>query len=115
MLLLAMLLLSAMAAATAAILAPLIAGLSLDHASLMPCEWSLWPGVHARSLRQARLIPPCARAPLAGRQLLQALRVPLRHDMYVFAAGMYTLWALGRVASWLCRMAGAADMSGALP
>lgn len=45
---------------------------------------------------------------------MQALQVPLRHDMYVFAAGMYTLWALGKVVSWLWRMASAANMSGSL-
>lgn len=49
----------------------------------------------------------------AGRQLLQALRVPLRHDMYVSAAGMYTIWAGGKVVFWVCRMANAADLSGA--
>lgn len=36
----------------------------------------------------------------AGRLLLSLLHVPLRHDMYVAAAGCYALWALARLIGW---------------
>ena len=36
----------------------------------------------------------------AGRLLLCILHVPLRHDVYVAAAGCYALWALARLAGW---------------
>ncbi|CAL5223373.1 g5878 [Coccomyxa viridis] len=35
-----------------------------------------------------------------GRLLLSLLHVPLRHDMYVAAAGCYALWALARLIGW---------------
>ena len=36
----------------------------------------------------------------AGRLLLSLLHVPLRHDVYVAAAGCYALWALARLVGW---------------
>ena len=48
----------------------------------------------------------------AGRLLLTALHLPLKHDLYVTAAGCYTLWALVRLLGWARSVAMSADMAG---
>jgi hypothetical protein len=49
----------------------------------------------------------------AGRLMLHAMRVPLRHDMYVYAAGGLGLWISCKVLSWLWRVAASANATGA--
>ena len=48
----------------------------------------------------------------AGRLLLTLLHVPLRHDLYVAAAGCYTLWALARLVGWARSVAMSPSMAG---
>ena len=45
--------------------------------------------------------------------MLQAMRVPLRHDMYVYAAGALGLWISIKVMGWLWRVAASANATGA--
>ncbi|CAL8470841.1 g10383 [Coccomyxa elongata] len=49
---------------------------------------------------------------LTGRQLLTLLNVPLRHDMYVIAAGCYSLWASCKAAAWLWRVTSSSNLAG---
>ncbi|KAK9904177.1 hypothetical protein WJX75_006045 [Coccomyxa subellipsoidea] len=51
---------------------------------------------------------------LTGRQLLTLLNVPLRHDMYVIAAGCYLLWATCRVLAWLWRVTSSSNLAGVM-
>jgi len=51
----------------------------------------------------------------AGRLLLTALHVPLRHDMYVAAAGCYTLWAVARLLGWMRSVTTSPNMAGVKP
>ncbi len=48
----------------------------------------------------------------AGRLLLSLLHVPLRHDMYVAAAGCYALWALARLVGWARNVVMSPSMAG---
>lgn len=48
----------------------------------------------------------------SGRQLLMLLKVPLRHDMYVIAAGCYSLWAACKVLAWLWRLTSSHNLTG---
>ena len=45
--------------------------------------------------------------------MLHAMRVPLRHDMYVYAAGALGLWISCKVLGWLWRVAASANGTGA--
>lgn len=49
----------------------------------------------------------------AGRLLLSLLHVPLRHDMYVAAAGCYALWAMARLVGWAYSVAMSPSIPGA--
>ena len=48
----------------------------------------------------------------AGRLLLTALHVPLRHDLYVAAAGCYALWAVARLLGGMQSLATSPSMAG---
>ena len=48
----------------------------------------------------------------AGRLLLTALHVPLRHDLYVAAAGCYALWAIAKLLSGMRSLALSPNMAG---
>ncbi len=48
----------------------------------------------------------------SGRQLLTLLNVPLRHDMYVIAAGCYSLWASCKAAAWVWRVTSSSNLAG---
>ena len=48
----------------------------------------------------------------AGRLLLTALHVPLRHDLYVAAAGCYALWAIAKLLGGMRSLASSPNMAG---
>lgn len=108
LMLLALLILSVIAAATVCLLVPLLTGesslvYSLDQHA---CVFS-----HLRC-KPLEIAGVSSTGDATGRRLLTAMSIPLRHDMYVIAAGCYTLWATCKGLTWLCRVGQSHDMAG---
>jgi hypothetical protein len=123
LMLMVLLIFSVIATATGALLVPLITGALSTLVRFCDCSRVWWrlnimvklccahqTGLFVEMLLNASsLIRACV---ASGRQLLTAMNIPLRHDMYVIAAGCYALWASCKALAWLWRVALSHDMAG---